>query len=118
MQHLEQFLDERLPLFGDYEDAISQRETFVYHSVLTPALNVGLITPQQIVTATLARAEQVPLNALEGFLRQVIGWREYMRAVYLRLGRQQRTSNFLGLATQATSSVLMMGQQGSRRSIR
>jgi deoxyribodipyrimidine photolyase-related protein len=96
LQHLEKFLDERLPLFGDYEDAISQRETFVYHSVLTPALNVGLITPQQIVTATLARAEQVPLNALEGFLRQLIGWREYMRAVYLRLGRQQRTSNFWG----------------------
>lgn len=93
---LQQFLDKRLVQFGDYEDAIDREEPFLFHSVLTPALNCGLISPQQVIDATLARANDVPLNALEGFIRQVIGWREYMRGVYLHLGSRQRTRNYWG----------------------
>ncbi len=89
-----QFLDERFSLFGDYEDAISDQEPFLFHSVLTPMLNIGLLSPQQVVDAALERIDQVPMNSLEGFLRQVIGWREYMRGVYLQFGRSQRTSNY------------------------
>jgi deoxyribodipyrimidine photolyase-related protein len=93
---LDLFLEERLGLFGDYEDAISSEADFVFHSVLTPMLNVGLLTPQQVVDKTLKFAEKhkTPLNSLEGFVRQVIGWREFMRGIYVAIGRKQRTANF------------------------
>lgn len=91
---LQQFLEHRFENFGLYEDAIHDRETFLFHSVLTPALNIGLLSPREIVQQALQYADRVPLNSLEGFLRQVIGWREYMRGVYLHFGRRQRTANF------------------------
>jgi deoxyribodipyrimidine photolyase-related protein len=91
---LDDFLDHRFAQFGEYEDAIHADEAFLFHSVLTPALNIGLLAPQQVIDAALERADRVPLNSLEGFIRQVIGWREYMRGVYRQFGRQQRTCNF------------------------
>lgn len=94
---LDDFLTQRLANFGAYEDAISSRHPVVFHSVLTPMLNVGLVSPRQIVEATLKHAAQVPLNSLEGFLRQVIGWREFVRLVYLTRGRRQRCRNFWDL---------------------
>jgi deoxyribodipyrimidine photolyase-related protein len=95
---LDEFLSRRLTNFGDYEDAISRDHAILFHGVLTPMLNVGLLSPRDILDRTLAyaAAHPVPLNALEGFIRQVIGWREYMRLVYRSLGRRQRTRNFFG----------------------
>lgn len=93
---LADFLEHRFAQFGDYEDAISRRERVLFHSVLTPALNVGLLSPQEVTDAALAHAERVPLNSLEGFVRQVIGWREFVRLVYRTRGRPQRTRNFFG----------------------
>lgn len=95
---LQQFLERRFAQFGDFEDAIVEGESWLWHSVLTPALNIGLLTPQQIVTETLtyAEARDVPLNSLEGFLRQIIGWREFMRATYEDLGTRMRTTNHWG----------------------
>lgn len=93
-QWLEGFIADRLALFGDYEDAISVRHAVLFHSVLTPMLNVGLLSPREVVEAALTRADQVPINALEGFIRQVIGWREFIRLVYLTRGRRQRSRNF------------------------
>lgn len=98
--HLAQFFKERLTLFGPYEDALSKRHAHLYHSLLTPMLNTGLLTPQQVLDATVshAAAHDVPLASLEGFIRQIIGWREYMRATYHLYGRRMRTSNHLGFA--------------------
>ena len=81
---LQTFLSERLRDFGSYEDAISTQHRVMWHSVLTPMLNIGLLTPQQVVDRTLERAAEgdVPLNSLEGFIRQIIGWREYVRGFY------------------------------------
>ena len=92
---LKHFLSNRLQQFGDYEDAIAEGESWLWHSVLTPAMNTGLLTPGDVVKATLKFAEtnQVPLNSLEGFIRQVIGWREFMRATYQDLGVKMRTTN-------------------------
>ncbi|MEM6779264.1 MAG: cryptochrome/photolyase family protein [Planctomycetota bacterium] len=92
---LKQFLIDRLGHFGDYEDAIVEGESWLWHSVLTPSLNIGLLTPDEIVRTTLTHAKKhsVPLNSLEGFLRQVIGWREFMRAAYEDLGVTMRTTN-------------------------
>lgn len=93
-QMLQDFMDLRLHDFGIYEDSIAANESFLFHSVLTPALNIGLISPQQVIDAALERKGKVPLNSLEGFVRQVIGWREYMRGVYVNLGREQRCGNY------------------------
>lgn len=97
-QWLDQFLEIRLAEFGDYEDAIVWQESLLNHSLLTPMLNVGMLTPQQIIERTLEHAEanDVPLNSLEGFIRQIIGWREFIRGVYVTKGREERTRNFWG----------------------
>lgn len=93
---LQHFLEVQFPLFGAYEDAFDKHVTRGFHSVLTPALNIGLISPRYIVEKTLEYAEQnsIELNNVEGFIRQVIGWREFMRGVYLLVGTKQRLSNF------------------------
>lgn len=91
---LDDFLDHRLKDFGIYEDAIDTEQIFLFHSVLTPALNIGLLSPAEVVAAALERQDEVPLNSLEGFVRQIIGWREYIRGVYFCFGRRQRTRNF------------------------
>ena len=93
----EQFLDERFDQFGPYEDAISAEHPIVFHAVLTPALNIGLISPSTVLHRALDRAADggVPLASLEGFVRQVIGWREYMRATYVHHGRRLRSRNRL-----------------------
>lgn len=92
---LREFVEFRLPRFGDYQDAISTDDSALFHSVLTPMLNIGLLTPREVLDAVLG-ADNIPLNSLEGFLRQLIGWREFMRAAYIRKGRRQRTRNFWG----------------------
>lgn len=93
---LDEFLEHRLKHFGDYQDAIVMHEPFLFHSLLSPLINVGLLTPEYVVEKTIAFAQQhkTPINDLEGFIRQVIGWREFVRAVYHIKGEQQRTSNF------------------------
>ena len=92
---LDEFLTQRFELFGPYEDAIEQGQNWLYHSVLTPALNVGLLTPDYVVQKALEHAEQhsIALNSVEGFVRQIIGWREFMRACYEDLGVQMRNGN-------------------------
>ncbi|MEM6588116.1 MAG: cryptochrome/photolyase family protein [Pseudomonadota bacterium] len=95
---LDRFLHDRMHAFGPYEDAIVEGENFLWHGVLTPMLNVGLLTPRQILDATLEHAAKtdVPLNSLEGFIRQIIGWREFMRATYEDLHVKMRTTNHWG----------------------
>jgi deoxyribodipyrimidine photolyase-related protein len=93
---LEDFLEHRLAQFGDYQDAMDKQEPFMFHSLLSPLLNVGLLTPEQVITITLEYAQKykIPLNSLEGFIRQVIGWREFVWGIYSFHGEQQRTQNF------------------------
>ncbi len=91
---LEQFLDERLENFGLYEDAISTDHAYIYHSAITPALNIGLLDPQDVIDRVMARSGRVPMNSLEGFIRQVIGWREFMHGIYQFRGTEIRNGNF------------------------
>ncbi len=92
---LERFLCERFEQFGPYEDAIVAKQNWLYHSVLTPMLNIGLLTPEQVVSDALdaAKSNNTPINSVEGFVRQIIGWREFMRATYGDLGVEMRTGN-------------------------
>jgi len=93
------FFNDRFENFGVYEDAISRGHAFINHSALTPMLNIGLLDPKTVVEAALDAAEhrpEVPLNSLEGFIRQVIGWREFMAGIYRHRGTTIRNGNFWG----------------------
>lgn len=94
-QHLETFLYTALVWFGPYEDAILANERHLFHSVLSPLLNIGLLEPHTVIEKTIQYAAQhtVPLQSLEGFLRQIIGWREFMRGIYRQEGSAIRKSN-------------------------
>lgn len=93
---LKNFLENRFRSYGDYQDAITKDETFLFHSIISPSLNTGVLTPDRVISAAIDYAEHadIPLNSLEGFIRQVIGWREYVRAVYDIIGSKERTTNF------------------------
>jgi deoxyribodipyrimidine photolyase-related protein len=91
---LDQFIEERLENFGLYEDAISTRHATLYHSAITPALNIGLLDPRDVINRVMARSGKIPMNSLEGFIRQVIGWREFMRGIYHHRGTEIRNGNF------------------------
>lgn len=105
IEWLNKFLEERLAQFGPYEDAIPEHSDFVFHSVLTPFLNTGLLTPDMIVQRTLEVSErqQIPLPSIEGFLRQVIGWREFIRGIYQNFSDTQESSNFFNHQKKLTS---------------
>ncbi|QNK74140.1 cryptochrome/photolyase family protein [Variovorax sp. PAMC28562] len=84
LQALQTFIAERLPLFGQYEDAIWAGEAWLYHSHLSSALNLKLLNAREVVQAAedAWRAGHAPLAAVEGFVRQILGWREFVRGVY------------------------------------
>lgn len=93
---LKQFLQKRFAEFGDYEDALVTKESILHHSLLTPMLNAGLLTPGEILdeSVTYATENKIPLNSCEGFVRQILGWREFIRGVYQAKGTQERTTNY------------------------
>ncbi len=81
---LDAFIAEALPSFGDHQDAMLRAQPFLYHALLSPALNAGLLTAREVVDAAVAAYARgdAPINAVEGFVRQILGWREYVRGVY------------------------------------
>jgi deoxyribodipyrimidine photolyase-related protein len=91
-----QFLKERFNAFGVYEDAIVANESFLNHSILSPMLNIGLLTPSDVLSATLEYIDNndIHINSTEGFIRQITGWREFVRGVYVMNGRFERTRNY------------------------
>ena len=105
------FFREALPRFGDYQDAMLRGEKFLFHSLLSPLINVGLLDPLELCK----RAEhewqsgRAPLNAVEGFIRQIIGWREYVRGIYFREGPDYVQRNALG-ATRPLPSFYWTGE--------
>jgi len=111
---LDDFLDKRFEKFGDYEDAIHTDYRILYHSLLTPTLNIGLITPDEVVERALNAIERknIPLNSAEGFIRQIIGWREYMAQMYQRHGTSQRTSNFWNFEKRGIPDAFYTGKTG------
>jgi deoxyribodipyrimidine photolyase-related protein len=110
---LDDFLTGRFSKFGIYEDAIVAKEHFLHHSVLSPLLNIGLLHPQLVIDKTLEAAVNygIPLNSLEGFIRQIIGWREFIRIVYEREGSKQRTKNYWAF-TRKIPATFWKGETG------
>ncbi len=93
---LDDFIQNRLPYFGDYQDAMSSASDFLFHSTLSPYLNLGLLTPNEVCLAALRAFESghAPLASVEGFLRQILGWREYVRGVYWTFMPEYAQSNY------------------------
>lgn len=98
LQLLEHFVRERLPLFGDFQDAMAQADGLLFHSRLSFSLNIKLISPLEVIQRAVAewqsRPDEIPFSSLEGFVRQILGWREYVRGVYWAEMPQYRTLNF------------------------
>ncbi len=97
-QALAHFITHALPRFGDYQDAMLDENRFLYHAVISPYQNVGLLDVMEVCHAAeeAYRSGHAPLNAVEGFIRQIIGWREYIRGIYFLEGPEYPTRNALG----------------------
>ncbi len=93
---LKQFLEIRFENFGVFEDSILEHESFLHHSVLSPLLNVGLLSAEKVLREAIQYSEEykIPINSLEGFVRQILGWREFVRGIYLYQGTYQRNKNY------------------------
>jgi deoxyribodipyrimidine photolyase-related protein len=111
LQALAHFLAVALPNFGTYQDAMRSGEAFLYHSLLSPYLNIGLLTPQEVCqrAETEYRQGRAPLNAVEGFIRQILGWREYIRGMYWHHMPDYAATNALN-ATRPLPSLYWSGQ--------
>jgi len=94
---LDLFIKDRLALFGDYQDAMIQNEPWMFHSHLSFYLNVGLLEPMECIKAAeIAYHEHnIPLSCVEGFIRQILGWREYVRGIYWLKMPKYKSANFL-----------------------
>jgi len=92
------FVEERLPQFGDFEDMMATGHRSLFHSILSPFLNLGLLTPAECAEAAVAACHKghAPLNAVEGLVRQIIGWREFIHGIYWLRGPDYRALNELG----------------------
>ena len=93
---LDKFFEEKFFDFGNYEDAIISENNFLFHSAISPILNMGLLTPDEVIKKAIdiANLNSIPINSLEGFVRQIIGWREFIRGIYHYKGKEEKISNF------------------------
>ena len=98
LQALDHFIANALPRFGDYQDAMLNENEFLYHAILSPYLNIGLLNVTEIceAAADAYASGHAPINAAEGFIRQIIGWREYVRGIYFIEGPDYTARNILG----------------------
>ena len=91
---LDEFIKDRIKLFGDYEDAVTEKSNVVFHSALSPLINLGLITPEEIIERLRKIENKIPINSMEGYVRQIIGWREFMRGIYQNFDQRLEKTNF------------------------
>ena len=95
LEVLEHFISQALPRFGDYQDAMLTGEPWLWHAVISPYLNIGLLRPLEVCQRAEEawRSGNVPINAVEGFIRQIVGWREYVRGIYFLEGPEYTSLN-------------------------
>jgi deoxyribodipyrimidine photolyase-related protein len=98
LQALKQFIDQRLPQFGDYQDAMLSEDPWMYHAHIGFYLNIGLLEPRECIDLAVQAWEggTAPLNAVEGFVRQILGWREFIRGIYWLSMPEYATKNYFG----------------------
>jgi deoxyribodipyrimidine photolyase-related protein len=98
LQVLEDFIDRRLPTFGPYQDAMITGQTTMWHALISPYLNLGLLTPLEVIhrVETAFHNRDLDLNSVEGLIRQILGWREYMHGIYQRVDDDYFQRNWFG----------------------
>lgn len=112
-QALSAFLKDRFRNFGIYEDAMVSAVPVLYHSMLSAMINIGLLTPREVIDEAISYASmnEIPLNSIEGFIRQIMGWREFIRIVYEKEGSFQRKRNYWGF-TRKIPAAFWTGDTG------
>ena len=103
---LQSFFKDRFKNFGDYEDALTTESNLVFHSLLSPLLNIGLLVPSEVIQDALKyhKKNKIPLNSFEGFIRQILGWREFIKGTYDKYENQMVKGNFWNHKRKLTSS--------------
>ena len=103
---LQTFFKDRFKNFGDYEDALTTESNLVFHSLLSPLLNIGLLVPSEVIQEALKyhKKNKIPLNSFEGFIRQILGWREFIKGTYDKYENQMVKGNFWNHKRKLTSS--------------
>ncbi len=99
LRSLRHFVDHHIRDFGSYQDSITPRAPFLYHSIISPAVNAGLLTPAEVIATVISAREKdptIPLHSVEGFVRQVMGWREFVRGIYQNFSEEEDRRNFWG----------------------
>jgi deoxyribodipyrimidine photolyase-related protein len=98
LQVLDDFIDRRLPTFGPYQDAMITGQTTMWHALISPYLNIGLLTPLEVIqrVETAYHNRDLDLNSVEGLIRQILGWREYMHGIYQRVDDDYFQLNWFG----------------------
>ena len=91
---LDYFIAKKFNLFGDYEDAVDTDNNFLFHSALSPMINLGLITPELIIERIKKVENKIKINSYEGYIRQIIGWREFIRGIYQNYDKILEENNF------------------------
>ena len=104
---LKNFISERFKEYGIYQDAIVSNNSILNHSILSPLMNSGLLTPKIIIEQVKEMHEIIPINSLEGFIRQIMGWREFIRGVYVFHGTKQRNSNYFNFKRKIPKSFYL-----------
>ncbi|WP_425104396.1 cryptochrome/photolyase family protein [Ancylobacter sp.] len=115
LRALDHFIEDTLPGFGDYQDAMKAGEDFLFHSLISPYLNCGLLTAREVCARAEAafRSGAAPINAVEGFIRQILGWREFVRGLYWAEMPAYAGSNHLG-ATRDLPALYWTGETPMR----
>lgn len=97
LKALKHFVNHHISDFGSYQDAITNRAPFLYHSVISPSINAGLLTPHEVIDEVIKARKKnpdIPLHSVEGFIRQVMGWREFVRGIYQNYSDVEESKNF------------------------
>jgi deoxyribodipyrimidine photolyase-related protein len=104
------FLKNKFENFGIYEDAESEKDPFLFHSVLTPMMNIGLLTDREVLYFILKYQNKVPIESFEGLIRQIIGWRNYMYTLYILEGKELVNKNFLNHKNKLNKEIMWTGE--------
>ena len=94
LKWMKSFFKDRFKYFGDYQDALDERNPFLYHSLLSPFINIGFLTPDEVIKVALEQYDGENISGVEGFVRQVLGWREFLRGIYQNYEKEFEEKNF------------------------
>jgi len=114
---LKTFLENRLTCFGPYQDAVSKNIPFGFHSIISPMMNIGLLTDTEVITISnnyyLKNSKKIPIESYEGFIRQVIGWRNYVYLIYMIRGKDMKKENYLKHSRKLTNKTYKQYWEGN-----